>query len=94
MIQGNPAHKISNAQLYRVDEVLEIYQRIAMPVLAVEAIESSLDQWWKGTFTLAQYHERLKVVPNVEVVRIADAGHMLHHDQPGVLAALIERFLQ
>jgi len=94
VIQGDPAHKISNAQLYRVEEVLEIYKRISMPVLAVEATESSLDQWWKGAFTLEQYHERLKVVPNVQVARIADAGHMLHHDQPEVLAALIERFLE
>jgi len=94
VIQGDPAHKVSNAQLYRVDEVLDVYKRISMPTLAVEATESSLDQWWKGAYTLEQYHERLKVVPQVQVARIANAGHMLHHDQPEVLAALIERFLQ
>jgi pimeloyl-ACP methyl ester carboxylesterase len=92
-ILGNPAHKVANAQLYRVDEVLEIYRRIAMPVLAVEAADSSLELWWKGKFTLAQYHERLKVVPQVEIARIEDAGHMMHHDQPQILAALIERFI-
>jgi pimeloyl-ACP methyl ester carboxylesterase len=52
-----------------------------------------LDFWWKGKFTLEQYHERLKVVPQVEIARIDDAGHMMHHDQPEVLAALIERFI-
>jgi pimeloyl-ACP methyl ester carboxylesterase len=92
-ILGDPAHKVANAQLYRVDEVLEVYRRISMPVLAVEAADSSLELWWKGKFTLAQYHERLRVVPRVEVARIEDAGHMLHHDQPEVLAALIERFI-
>ncbi len=92
-ILGHPAHKISNAHIYRVDEVLEIYRRISMPVLSVETTHSSLDLWWKGKFTLAQYHQRLEAVPQVEIVQIDDAGHMLHHDQPEVLAALIERFL-
>ena len=92
-ILGNPAHKVASAQLYRVDEVLEIYRRITLPVLAVEAANSSLELWWKGKFTLAQYHERLKSVPQVEIARIEDAGHMMHHDQPQVLAALIERFI-
>ena len=92
-ILGDAAHKISNAQLYHVDEVLEIYRRISMPTLAVEASDSSLDLWWKGKFTLAQYHERLKLVPQVEIVKIENAGHMMHHDQPEHLAALIENFL-
>jgi pimeloyl-ACP methyl ester carboxylesterase len=92
-ILGNPSHKISNAQLYRVDELLEIYQRISMPVLSVEASDNSLELWWKGKFTLAEFHERLKSVPQVEIARIEDAGHMMHHDQPEILAALIERFL-
>ena len=92
-IQGDAAHKISNAQLYRWDEVQEIYKRLSMPVLAVEASDNSMDLWWRGKFTLAEYHERLKVVPNVEIARIEDAGHMMHHDQPEVLAQLIERFI-
>jgi pimeloyl-ACP methyl ester carboxylesterase len=93
-ILGDAAHKVTNAQLYRVEEVLAIYQRLSMPVLAVEASDNSLDMWWKGKFTLAEYHERLKVVPQVEIARIEDAGHMMHHDQPEVLAALIERFIR
>ena len=83
-IMGQPAHKISNAQLYRVEEVQEIYKCISMPVLTVEASDNSLDGWWKGRFTLAEYHERIKVIPNVEIGTIADAGHMMHHDQPEV----------
>ena len=92
-ILGAAAHKVSNAQLYRVEEIRAIYERLSMPVLAVEASDNSLDVWWKGRYKLAEYHERLKVVPNVEIARIEDAGHMMHHDQPEVLAALIERFI-
>jgi len=92
-ILGDAAHKIVNAQLYRVEEVMALYKRISMPTLAVEASDSSLAMWWKGKYTLAEYHERLKALPLVEIALIDEAGHMMHHDQPEVLAALIERFI-
>ncbi len=92
-ILGDPAHKITNAQLYRADEVLELYQRISAPTLAVEASDNSLGQWWRGQYTLADYHERLKAVPHCRTALVSDAGHMLHHDQPQQLARLIEDFL-
>ena len=92
-VLGDPAHKVANGQLYRLDEVLEIYKRISMPVLMVEASDNSMELWWKGRYTLAQFHERLKAVPQLEIAHIEDAGHMLHHDQPAQLAALIERFI-
>ena len=92
-ILGNAAHKVSNPYLYRVDEVLEVYQRITAPTLAVEASDNSLDQWFNGKFTLEQYHERLRHVADVRIERVDDAGHMMHHDQPEILAGLIERFL-
>jgi len=93
-ILGDPAHKITNAQLYRVDEVLEIYKSITAPTLAVEASDDSLSQWWQGKYTLAQYHERLRSVAKVRTALVEDAGHMLHHDQPEQLAQLIEAFLE
>jgi pimeloyl-ACP methyl ester carboxylesterase len=92
-ILGEAAHKITNANLYQLPEVLEIYKNISMPVLAVEASDNSLDMWWKGKFKLLEYHERLQNVTQVEIAVINDAGHMMHHDQPEQLAALIERFI-
>jgi pimeloyl-ACP methyl ester carboxylesterase len=59
----------------------------------VEASDDSLSQWWKGSYTLDQYHERLKSVPQVQLEVIDNAGHMLHHDQPEILAQMIELFL-
>ena len=92
-ILGDAAHKVTNAQLYRVEEVLEIYQRISAPTLAVEASNNQMEQWWEGKYTLAEYHERLKKVPHLKQALITDAGHMLHHDQPQQLADLIESFV-
>lgn len=92
-ILGDPAHKITNANLFRVDEVLELYKAIRAPLLAVEASDDSLGQWWQGRYTLAEYHERLKSVSDMRLGCIEDAGHMLHHDQPTAVARLIEDFI-
>ena len=93
LILGEPGHKVVNANLYQVPETLALYQRITAPVLAVEASDDSLEKWNQGSYTLADYHERLKMVADARVARIEDAGHMLHHDQPEALATLIEGFL-
>ncbi len=92
-ILGDAAHKIINPYLYRVEEAQEIFKRITAPVLAVEASDDSLTQWWKGKYTLEEYHQRLQAVPQHTVARIEDAGHMLHHDQPKTLANIMEMFL-
>ena len=92
-ILGDVAHKVVSAHLYQVEEALAIYRRISAPVLSVTASDDSLSQWWKDQFTLAQYHERLQVVPDLQNAVIQDAAHMLHHDQPEELARLIENFL-
>ena len=92
-ILGDAAHKVVSAYLYRVDEAQEMYRRISAPVLAVTASDDSLSQWWKGRFTLAEHHERLRAVPHLDNAVVNNAGHMLHHDQPQVLAHTIEAFL-
>jgi pimeloyl-ACP methyl ester carboxylesterase len=92
-ILGDAAHKVINPYLFHVEEALAMYQRISAPVLAVEASEDSLTQWWKGLYTLAEFHERLKSVPHLEKATLQDAGHMLHHDQPLALAGILEKFL-
>ena len=92
-ILGDPAHKIINAHIFRVDEMLALYAAITAPVLAVEASDDSLARWWKGRYTLADYHERLKKVPDARVAVVQDAGHMLHHDQPAAVAARLTSFL-
>ncbi|MBU2285405.1 MAG: alpha/beta hydrolase, partial [Gammaproteobacteria bacterium] len=92
-ILGDPAHKIVNANIFRADEVLALYAAITAPVLAVVASDDSLAGWSKGRYTLADFHQRLESVPDVRTARVEDTGHMLHHDQPERVAALIESFL-
>ncbi len=93
-ILGDAAHKVVNPHLFHVDEVLALYAAITAPTLAIEASDDSLSQWNKGRYTLDEYHARLNHVRDCRTARVDDAGHMLHHDQPEVVARLIEDFLR
>ncbi|NMM37884.1 MAG: alpha/beta hydrolase [Glaciimonas sp.] len=93
-ILGDPAHKLTSPLLYQVEEVMACWQAIAAPVLWVEA--SDTDVWkWMGPKSEARIEidRRIAFIRNVTIAIIDDAGHMLHHDQPEVLARLVEDFL-
>ena len=92
-ILGHAAHKIINAQLFRLDEVQSIYERITAPTLCVVAQDDSLTQWWKGKYTLDEFKQRIASVPQLSHALVQDAGHMLHHDQPQKLAEMLEKFI-
>ncbi len=93
-ILGHAAHKVVNAQLFKTDETQAIYERITVPTLCVVASTDSMSQWWKDSYTLAEFMQRIAVVPSIAHAVIEDAGHMLHHDQPEVLAQLLNEFLR
>ncbi len=92
-ILGDTAHKIINPDLARLDELLALYAAITAPLLAVEASDNGLPAWHGTRYTMAQYHERLRAVPDHRIALVPDAGHMLHHDQPEQVARLLEDFL-
>lgn len=92
-ILGDAAHKITSAQIYRADEAVALYAAIIAPVLNVEAESDSLGQWWGERFTREEYHQRLAHVRDTRSTTVVDCGHMLHHDQPEMVARLIENFL-
>ena len=59
----------------------------------VEGSEDQLSRFWGSRFPREDFEARLAVVPDVQRAVLQDAGHMLHHDQPEALAALLEPFL-
>ena len=91
-ILGEPAHKLVNANLYQVDEVLALYRAISAPVLAVDAVDGIV-KTWRARGIQDDFLARLQQVPQLRLEQLDDAGHMLHHDQPERVAALIEAFL-
>ena len=93
-ILGDPAHKLTNPVLYRVEEVLACWRAITAPVLWVEAAETEAWRWMgPKEITRTEIDQRIACIPDVRTVTVADAGHMLHHDQPEAIAQLIEDFL-
>lgn len=93
-IQGDPAHKRINPMLYQKAEVLECWKRIAAPVMWVEGDRTNISQWWGEHYPREEFEARLALVPQVDKRVVSPAGHMLHHDQPEQLAALVEEFLE
>ena len=93
-ILGAAAHKITNPVLFRAEEVQACYAAIACPVLTLLAEENRLHEWQGGNYALADYLQRLGHIANHRSITIANAGHMLHHDQPLAVAQAIQKFLQ
>jgi pimeloyl-ACP methyl ester carboxylesterase len=93
-ILGDPAHKKPTPILYRVEEVMACWSAITAPVMWVEAEDTNMWQWM-GPKPAARIEidRRLGHLADVQVNMMPDAGHMLHHDQPERLAAMIEAFL-
>jgi pimeloyl-ACP methyl ester carboxylesterase len=91
VLRADPAHKHINPVPYRVEEALSCWRAMTAPVLWVASRER--DAFHQFTKT-EEYRRRLTAIARLYEVEVADAGHMLHHDQPGVLAGLIEDFFK
>jgi pimeloyl-ACP methyl ester carboxylesterase len=93
-ILADTAHRLPNPTLYRVEEILACWRAIEAPVLWIEAIDSELtSRLDAGQGARAEIDRRIAFIPNVTMLMVDAAGHMVHHDQPEVMAAAIERFL-
>ncbi|HEU4351197.1 MAG TPA: alpha/beta hydrolase [Burkholderiales bacterium] len=91
VLRSDPAHKIVNPVLYRYEEVRACWREVTAPVLWVEGAESETHKRLK--LDAAEIAERRAAFHGLQYETLADAGHMLHHDQPAALARLLERFL-
>ncbi len=91
VLRGDPAHKIVNPILYRYEEAEACWRNVSAPVLWVEAEHS--DSLKRMKMEPRELAERRAAFPKLRHEMVADAGHMLHHDQPEALARLVEAFL-
>ncbi len=89
-VAGDPAHRIVNPVLYRWAEVEACWREVGAPVLWVEGADTDAHKWAGDA---AETARRAALLARVRCERVADAGHMLHHDQPQAVARLIEAFV-
>jgi pimeloyl-ACP methyl ester carboxylesterase len=91
-LRSDPQHKRVNPVLSRMDELQACWRRITAPTLWIRGDVSSAPGW--RTDNESQFAGRKAAFADLREVTIAGAGHMLHHDQPEKLAAVIEDFLR
>lgn len=90
--RADPAHMQAKPVIWRLDESIACWREITAPMLFVEGAESRGINALRGE--PGGYEERLAAFETLaDVVRIEEAGHNIHHDQPERLAAAIEGFL-
>jgi pimeloyl-ACP methyl ester carboxylesterase len=91
ILRFDPRHKMVNPVLSRLEELIACWQRVTCPVLWVMTNEIDPRGWRKDT--PAQFQERKTAFRDFHETLLEDSGHMMHHDQPEKLAAIIETFL-
>ncbi len=90
-LRSDPKHKFVNPVLTRLEELLACWRQVTAPVLWVAGDETNGRGW--RTDSVQQLAERKAAFRDFREIELQDCGHMMHHDQPVKLAAIIEEFL-
>lgn len=89
-VLGDPAHKRTNAVLYRREEAEACWREIVAPVLYVMAAQS---EYLTRLGEDGRPEHMARIIRRLEPCVVEDASHMVHHEQPEALAHAIESFL-
>ena len=81
----DPMHRARGASIYQAATYAPFLQNISCPVLLVTGAES----WYRWP----DLAERRSHLPDWRSVEVAEAGHMIHQDQPDALGKAVARFL-
>ncbi|MBB3224295.1 alpha/beta fold hydrolase [Pseudoduganella umbonata] len=93
-ILGDPVHKQASPLPYHAEDIMACWRRITAPVLWVEAADTNMWLWLGGKEEgRREVDRRMAHIADITPKMVPDAGHMLHHDQPAMLAAMIVQFL-
>jgi pimeloyl-ACP methyl ester carboxylesterase len=90
-LRADPKHKRVNPVLYSREQAEACWRAIEAPVLFVLGEQSDLMK--RMSEELAEARLR-SIYRNLTFATINDAGHMMHHERPDEVAALIEEFLE
>ncbi|MEP6677910.1 MAG: alpha/beta hydrolase [Betaproteobacteria bacterium] len=99
-LNSDPRHKLPFPSVYRMQEVERIWQAIVAPTLWVAGAQSHILRWLDPVHNAPDapadftgVRARLANIRGARLEVVADAGHMIHHDQPAAVAWLVESFL-
>jgi pimeloyl-ACP methyl ester carboxylesterase len=91
-LRADPKHRLPFPTVSRSGEWIATWKRITAPVMWVIATESHIKKW--ATASEDEWERRKAAVPGLRLESVSGASHMLHHEQPEAVAALIEGFLK
>ena len=84
----DPRHRLVNPILYRREEAEACWRRTAAPVLLVRG-NAEVSRSYNARTAAEDMRAH---VPNLEIVAVAGAGHMVHHEEPEALARHVVEF--
>jgi pimeloyl-ACP methyl ester carboxylesterase len=91
-LRADPWHKAGSPVLYRAEEAMACWRRITAPVLWLWGDGATLMRSMGADQALLDRYRACYAALTEQT--IADAGHMMHHDQPAAFARAIEAFLE
>lgn len=89
-LAGDPRHHWVNPILYKREDTEAYWRELRAPLLMLVGEQSELLPKLAADGTEEAFRA---VFPHIEVERVAGAGHMLHIEKPGLVAPLVESFL-
>lgn len=89
---GDPWHKNFSPYLFRLEESMAVWRQIVCPVLWVAGRQS----WVIRDFNArpGDWEARQACFADLQERWVENADHMLHHDQPEIVAEIVEAFLK
>jgi pimeloyl-ACP methyl ester carboxylesterase len=90
-LRADPKHKRVNPMLYQRDQAEACWRAIEAPLLFVLGDQSDLVKRMGDVLDETRLRQLFR---HGTFATVTQAGHMLHHEQPERLAALIEAFLE
>lgn len=89
-LAADPFHRLVNPTLYRRDEAEACWRQVQIPVLMLLAGQS---QYLPGLGEDGSEQRFRSVLRDLTLHTLPDVGHMLHHEDPAAVAALIVDFV-
>jgi pimeloyl-ACP methyl ester carboxylesterase len=90
-LRADPKHRLPFPTVSRGGEWIAIWRKVTAPTMWVLAADSHIKNW--ATANEDEWQRRMSAFRDLRFETVTGAAHMLHHDQPEVVAQLIEEFV-
>ncbi len=94
-MSADPLHKLAEPYLFNRDILYTFWNNIRAKCLLVTADQTEANLWMKSKDLMKDLKERMDQFPkSSKRITLKNCGHMMHHEQPEILAELIKDFLK